>query len=508
MSLLRRIERALASREGRASAVEVAEAQASGAGGEVVFGTGAREAVGGAGVGAEGAAKARGGEEAVGVGGAGGGGMALGTGRAVEPGGARTAAERWIDPRVSGVYVLWSHRPKPAVRGAKTRGAPVQQAAMNVGGFGHVDRDMSRGVDVAVGGTAVAVAMEARAGSEGVEVGSRGVVARGFVREVTRWPLAGARPPLLAGRAFVLPGAEAWRAARPWLVAHGREDMLEGSLFLDVEATGLGHAAGTVAFVVGLARVAGACVEVEQWTLSRLSAEAAMLAEIAGRIAGGPLVTFNGASFDLPLLRGRLRRCGLDPAALAGPHLDLLPIARRLWRGRAPDCRLATLERVELGAHRVGDIPGHAIPAVFWEVLQRPDCPQARAALGKVCAHNVVDILAMPALARAMAATLTAPTDLDLALRTAEHLTALGRRPAALAAIEPWIEPLIAGPVAVDAVAALREGRALRLAASLLRREGLRERAAVVREAARRRAAEPNAGRGAAVRADARGPVS
>jgi uncharacterized protein YprB with RNaseH-like and TPR domain len=348
---------------------------------------------------------------------------------------------------------------------------------------------------VVVGGSGIQAA-----GSEGVEVGSRGVGARGFVREVTRWPLAGARPPLLAGRAFVLPGAEAWRAARPWLVAHGREDMLEGSLFLDVEATGLGHAAGTVAFVVGLARVAGTCVEVEQWTLSRLSAEAAMLAEIAGRIAGGPLVTFNGASFDLPLLRGRLRRCGLDPAALAGPHLDLLPIARRLWRGRAPDCRLATLERVELGAHRVGDIPGHAIPAVFWDVLQRPDCPQARAALGKVCAHNVVDILAMPALARAMAATLTAPTDLDLALRTAEHLTAIGRRPAALAAIEPWIEPLIAGPVAVDAVGALREGRALRLAASLLRREGLRERAAVVREAARRRAAEPDAGRGAAVR--------
>ena len=308
----------------------------------------------------------------------------------------------------------------------------------------------------------------------------------GFVHEVTRWPLAGARPPLLAGRGFALPGAEAWRADRGWLVGHGREDMFEGAVFLDVESTGLGHAAGTVAFVVGLARLEGGAVLVEQWTLSRLSAEAEMLAAIAGRVAGAPLVTFNGASFDLPLLRGRLRRCGLAAGALGGPHLDLLPIARRLWQGRGPDCRLTTLERLQLGARREGDIPGHAIPAVFWEVLRAPGCPQAQAALRRVCAHNVVDILAMPALARAMARTLAAPEDLDLAVRAADHLVALGRRPAALAVLEPWIAPLVAaGPA--EGVAGLRERRALLRAADLLRREGRTGEAAGLWEAVCRR---------------------
>lgn len=343
------------------------------------------------------------------------------------------------------------------------------------------------------GGTGVAAA------SPGPDVGARvgaqarvRPVDRGFTREVSRWP-RGARPPLLTGRSLALPGPSEWRAAAGWLLSAVREDMFDGACFFDVEATGLGHAAGTVAFVVGVGRIGAGGVEVEQWTLSRLSAEAEMLADIAARIAGAPLVTFNGASFDLPLVRGRLRRCGVDPAALAGPHLDLLPIARRLWRGRAPDCRLGTLERLQLGAHRVGDIPGHAIPAVFWEALQAPGCPRARAAMAKVCTHNLVDVLTMPALAQVMVGALAAPADLDMALRTAGHLTALGRRPAALAALAPWIEPLLAGgPVEVCDVAALRERRALASAAALLRREGPAERAVVVREALRRRfPAEP-----------------
>jgi hypothetical protein len=252
----------------------------------------------------------------------------------------------------------------------------------------------------------------------------------GFVREVTRWPCRGARPPLLAGRGLELPGPAEWRAAFTCLYGHVDQDMSERAVFLDLESTGLGHGAGTVAFVVGLATLAGDAWQIEQWLLTQLSGEVALLADLEARVRalGGPLVTFNGASFDLPLLRGRLRRCGLPTDALAGTHLDLLPVARRLWRGRGPDCRLTTLERTQLGVRRDGDIAGRAIPEVFWTALRQPHEARAREAVRRVVGHNLVDVLTMPALAGAMARTLVAPGDPELVQRAADHRNAIGRR--------------------------------------------------------------------------------
>src|SRR5690606_11350598 len=85
----------------------------------------------------------------------------------------------------------------------------------------------------------------------------------GFVREVTRWPHVDARPPLLTGRPLELPDAEAWRSVQACLFGHAdrascageRARLAERPVFLDVESTGLGHGAGTVAFVIGLATV-------------------------------------------------------------------------------------------------------------------------------------------------------------------------------------------------------------------------------------------------------------
>ncbi|WAS96208.1 ribonuclease H-like domain-containing protein [Nannocystis punicea] len=252
----------------------------------------------------------------------------------------------------------------------------------------------------------------------------------GFVREVTRWPCRGARPPLLVGRGLELPGPAEWRAAFPCLYGHVDTDMSERAVFLDLESTGLGHGAGTVAFVVGLATLVGDGWQIEQWLLTQLSGEVALLADLEARVRalGGPLVTFNGASFDLPLLRGRLRRCGLPTDAFAGTHLDLLPVARRLWRGRGPDCRLTTLERTQLGVRRDGDIAGRAIPEVFWTALRQPHEARAREAVRRVVGHNLVDVLTMPALAGAMVRTLAAPGDPELVERAADHRNAIGRR--------------------------------------------------------------------------------
>lgn len=225
-------------------------------------------------------------------------------------------------------------------------------------------------------------------------------------------------------------------------------------MFLDTETTGLGRDAGSLAFMVGLAwyerageageEVPALCVE--QWTLTRMSGEPAMLAAIMRRLGelGEPeelcLLSFNGRTFDVPLLEQRLRRARVAGGGLSAPHLDLLYPARRLWRDHAPDCRLVTLERTQLGVRRVGDIPGHAIPAVFWRSIQHPECVETQQAMTRVREHNEADLVAMPALLARIAAVVEQPQDVEGALRVARLLESTGCIARAVEVLAPWIE--------------------------------------------------------------------
>ncbi|MBK7828214.1 MAG: ribonuclease H-like domain-containing protein [Nannocystis sp.] len=292
----------------------------------------------------------------------------------------------------------------------------------------------------------------------------------GYLRRVVLWPHAQPRPALLGGALarLELPDRSRCAAMLPGLLARAAP---AGSaapvVFLDVETTALDRGAGAIAFMIGIAVLVDGGLQIEQWILTRLSSEGAMLTDLLTRLAtlagaGAVLSTFNGASFDLPLLRARLRRAGLSSLALERPHLDLLPPARRMWRGNGADCRLGTLERTQLGVRRVHDIAGHEIPAVFWAWLRRPDDHEVQAVMRRVADHNLADLVTLPALAAALHAAITAPADLDAAVRAAEHHLAAGRRREALALLERW-HPRVA-PSA-------QRRRALLLAADLLRRE-------------------------------------
>jgi hypothetical protein len=172
---------------------------------------------------------------------------------------------------------------------------------------------------------------------------------------------------------------------------------LESLIFLDTETTGLSGGAGTFAFLVGLGRMQGDRYVLRQYFLRDRSEEAAMLEAVLGEVSSAAgLVTFNGRGFDVPILeaRGTIRlRKRISLADL--PHLDLLPHARRFWRGRLESCSLGTLEERALGITREArDVESYLIPAMYRAYLEEGDA----APLEDVIYHNACDILSMVAL--------------------------------------------------------------------------------------------------------------
>ena len=126
-------------------------------------------------------------------------------------------------------------------------------------------------------------------------------------------------------------------------------------LFLDTETTGLAGGTGTYAFLVGLAWWDAGGLQVEQLFLRDLHEEYSLLQELAQRIADRPvLVTFNGKTFDWPLLENRFTMTRAIRVPQLAAHLDLLHPARSLWRLRLGSVRLVELERHVLDAARLG----------------------------------------------------------------------------------------------------------------------------------------------------------
>jgi hypothetical protein len=178
--------------------------------------------------------------------------------------------------------------------------------------------------------------------------------------------------------------------------------------FLDTETTGLGGGTGTYAFLIGVGRFVGPTFEVRQYFMRDPSEERAQLAEVTDWLADcGGLVTFNGRGFDVPLLRTRYTLHRLTTALEPQPHLDLLPMARRLWRRRLPSCALSALEQAVLGLSRVEDVPGWLIPERYFRYQDSGD---ARPLVG-IFQHNALDILSMVSLLVRIARAYQAPEE-------------------------------------------------------------------------------------------------
>lgn len=187
-------------------------------------------------------------------------------------------------------------------------------------------------------------------------------------------------------------------------------DDLRRPLFLDTETTGLSGGTGTVAFLIGLAWREGAGLMLVQYFLTDFDRENALLWAVGQYVQhAGVLVSYNGRTFDWPLLQTRLVMRRVDPAWPSPPHLDLLTLARRIFKPRLPDCALQTIEQAVLDLHREEDLPGTLIPGRYFAWLR----DGGDNVLEPVFLHNRQDVLSMALLLARLETVLGGCDDLD-----------------------------------------------------------------------------------------------
>lgn len=177
-------------------------------------------------------------------------------------------------------------------------------------------------------------------------------------------------------------------------------------LFLDTETTGLAGGTGTLIFLLGLGRIDGETLTLRQWFLTGFGGETALLRDAAAWSSGRDhLVTFNGKSFDVPLLATRYRLARLHDPFTVLDHIDLFHPTRRAFRQQWPDCRLQTAERRLLGFTRRDDLPSHLVPETWFRFVRQGHMQQLPALLD----HNRWDLVSLVALLPALTEAFVSP---------------------------------------------------------------------------------------------------
>jgi len=182
--------------------------------------------------------------------------------------------------------------------------------------------------------------------------------------------------------------------------------------FLDTETTGLATGSGTYAFLVGVGRIAPDGFRIRQFFMRDFGEEASLLDALDRHLAQFDiLITYNGKTYDQPLLETRFRMMRRRPPFERLAHLDLLFGARRLWKLRLESCRLVDLENQILGVEREGDLPGEMIPYVYFEYLRRRQAFR----LVPIFHHNAIDILTLACLTGIVPCAYRSPREAPLA---------------------------------------------------------------------------------------------
>lgn len=182
---------------------------------------------------------------------------------------------------------------------------------------------------------------------------------------------------------------------------------MENILFIDTETTGLSGGAGTYVFLIGAAKYHKKGLHFAQFFLQDPAEELSQLSALENFVSSSDLiVSYNGKSFDVPRIKTRFSFHGRRSPFDSMRHIDLLHIARRLWKRHLPGCKLGDLEHHILGLKRSSlDIPGWQVSEKFFDYLQTGD-PEP---LKGVFYHNEMDVISLVSLLSYITERLTNP---------------------------------------------------------------------------------------------------
>ena len=193
-----------------------------------------------------------------------------------------------------------------------------------------------------------------------------------------------------------------WMNDSRWLDIHPSK-----VIFIDVETSGLYHSSGTFAFLIGIGHFIQEGFHLTQIFMDDPSQEQALLIQLSSLLEDyHGLLSFNGKSFDIPLLCSRYALIGEKTNISELPHFDLLPLVRRLWRNSLQSKSLNSLEINVLKFIRTAeDIPGWYVPELYREFLIHKDAQPLKG----IFYHNAMDVLSMAALYSCISGILHAP---------------------------------------------------------------------------------------------------
>ena len=181
--------------------------------------------------------------------------------------------------------------------------------------------------------------------------------------------------------------------------------------FLDTETTGLAGGTGTYAFLIGVGSIEPEGFRLRQFFMRDYGEEASLLCRLTEHLSRfDVLITYNGKTYDQPLLETRFRMARARHPFERLEHLDLLFGARRLWKLRLESCRLVDLENRILGVEREGDLPGEMIPYCYFDYLRTKQAFR----LVPIFHHNAIDILSLACLTAIVPCAFRSPEDAGL----------------------------------------------------------------------------------------------
>ncbi|MBP9023101.1 MAG: ribonuclease H-like domain-containing protein [Spirochaetes bacterium] len=211
------------------------------------------------------------------------------------------------------------------------------------------------------------------------------------------------------------------RSMKSYLSMNGFDDSIElhEILFLDLETTSLSIAAGSIPFLTGFAYFDSDTLIVEQIFIEDISREKNYLDYLLPFFANAKAVaTFNGASYDVPLIKNRYMLSRVYGFPMKIPVIDILIPVRRIFKKLYESLSLGSLEKNILGFEREDDIPGFLIPDVYFSFQRSGETDRIAA----VAEHNAVDIVSMIRVFSIVSSIYESASNRDFSMIDTDHM--------------------------------------------------------------------------------------